>query len=359
LHPGPARAGTLGGLLTIAQARRLFSPETTYLNTASYGLPPRPAFEALQAAADEWRHGRTGWHGWDRSVGEARGVWARLHRVPVDWVAVGNQVSSFTGVVAQSLPRGSRVVCADGDFTSVLWPFLVAAGVEVDIVALEDVPSAVRPGTALVAVSAVQSLDGRLADLDAIEGAAEAAGARTFVDGTQASGWLPLDAGRFDYLASSGYKWLLSPRGAAWMALGPQLAPVPHGAGWFAGQDPWTSIYGLPLRLAAGARALDTSPAWFSHVGAAVALPYLAGLDRAAVQAHCVGLADRFRAGVGMPPGGSAIVAVRQPDALARLQAAGVVAAGRAGAARLAFHLYNTDDDVDLALGALARSRAG
>ncbi len=38
--------GTLSGLLTVAQARRLFSPETTYLNSASYGLPPRPAFEA-------------------------------------------------------------------------------------------------------------------------------------------------------------------------------------------------------------------------------------------------------------------------------------------------------------------------
>ena len=32
--------------------------------------------------------------------------------------------------------------------------------------------------------------------------------------------------------------------------------------------------------------------------------------------------------------------------AMARLTAAGVVASARAGAARLAFHLYNTEDDV-------------
>jgi len=43
----------------VADAQRLFSPEGTYLNTASYGLPPRQAWEALQSAQDEWRHGRT------------------------------------------------------------------------------------------------------------------------------------------------------------------------------------------------------------------------------------------------------------------------------------------------------------
>jgi selenocysteine lyase/cysteine desulfurase len=72
------------------------------------------------------------------------------------------------------------------------------------------------------------------------------------------------------------------------------------------------------------------------------------------VHAHCVGLADAFRVGLGMEPGGSAIVAVRREGALERLQAAGVVAAGRAGAARLSFHLYNTEADVARALDALA-----
>ena len=62
---------------------------------------------------------------------------------------------------------------------------------------------------------------------------------------------------------------------------------VPHQACWYAGGDVWQSIYGLPLRLADSARRFDTSPAWFSHVGAASVLPWLAGLDRAAVRAHC------------------------------------------------------------------------
>jgi selenocysteine lyase/cysteine desulfurase len=357
LHP--VAVGTLGGLLTVAQARRLFSPETIYLNAASYGLPPRPAFEALQAAADEWRHGRTGWHGWDRSVGEARATWARLHGVPASCVAVGNQVSSFAGMVALSLPRGARVVCAQGDFTSVLWPLLVAAELEVDVVPLEDVPSAVRPRTALVAVSAVQSLDGRLADLDALVSAAAECGARTFIDGTQASGWLPLDAGRFDYVASSGYKWLLCPRGVCFMAIRPDAAePLrPHLAGWYAGDDPFETNYGAPLRLASDARRFDLSPAWLSWVGAAPALAVLEDVGIEAIHSHDLALANRFRAGLAMPPGDSAIVSLPADGLGAALREAGVMATEREGRLRFSFHLFNTEADVDRALEVVASGR--
>ena len=138
------------------------------------------------------------------------------------------------------------------------------------------------------------------------------------------------------------------------MAVRPDLDLVPHHAGWYSAADRWGSTYGMPMRLAPDARALDTSPAWFSHVGAAVALPWLADLDLAAVHAHCVGLADSLRAGLGMEPAGSAIVSVPGSDALDRLTRAGVVASPRAAAARMAFHLYNTDDDVQLALDALS-----
>jgi selenocysteine lyase/cysteine desulfurase len=283
-------------------------------------------------------------------------VWARLHGVPAECVAVGNQVSSFAGVVALSLPRGARVVCAHGDFTSVLWPFLVAAGVEVDIVSLEDVPSAVRSGTALVAVSAVQSLDGRVADLQGIAEAAASVDARTFIDGTQASGWLPLDAGRFDYVASSGYKWLLSPRGVSFMAIRPGAdEPLrPYLAGWYAGDEPFDTNYGAPLRLAADARRFDLSPAWLSWVGAAPALAVLEEVGIDTIHQHDLALANRFRAGLGMPPGDSAIVSLPAGSLGAVLAGAGVMATEREGQMRFSFHVYNTETDVDRALEAMS-----
>jgi hypothetical protein len=43
--------------VTIEAAQRLFSPEGAYLDTATYGLPPRTAFDAFQAARRRPRAG--------------------------------------------------------------------------------------------------------------------------------------------------------------------------------------------------------------------------------------------------------------------------------------------------------------
>jgi selenocysteine lyase/cysteine desulfurase len=343
--------------LSIPEARRLFSPETTYLNTASYGLPPRPAWEAMQGAADEWRHGRTGFAGWNRSVGAARETFARLHSVAPRDVAIGPQASPFVGLVALSVPRGSRVVCAEGDFTSLLFPFLARPDVRVDLVPTDAVADAVDDRTDVVAVSAVHSADGRVADLEAVVAAAASHGARTLIDATQACGWMPLDAGRFDYLVASGYKWLLGPRGTAFFTARPEAAErlVPHLAGWYAGEDPDATYYGAPLRLAADASRFDVSPAWLNWVAQAPALALLEQVGIEAIRAHDVALADRFRAGMGLPPGETPIVslALEREDATERLRAAGVMAAGRGGGVRFSFHLYTTGADVDRALEVL------
>jgi selenocysteine lyase/cysteine desulfurase len=75
---------------------------------------------------------------------------------------------------------------------------------------------------------------------------------------------------------------------------------------------------------------------------------------RAAVQAHPVGLADRVRTELALPGGGSAIVSIPIAGAADRLAQAGLRASVRAGAARVGFHIYNTDEDVDRLLNALA-----
>ena len=347
--------------MEIADARPLFTPEPTYLNTATYGLPPRTAVDALEEAVDEWRHGRTGFHGWDESVGWARRTFALLTGVEEDDVAIGGSVSAFGGLVAAALPDGARVLAVEGDFTSVLFPFLAQAprGVQVELVPLERLAEALAPHHDLVAFSVVQSADGRIADVDAVVAAAAAHDVRTFADTTQSTGWLPLEHGRFDYSACAGYKWLCGPRGTAYFTIRPELRDglIPHGAGWYAGEFVDESYYGAPLRLAASARRFDLSPAWHCWVGAAPALELLLELGPHRVGAHDVALANRVREGLGMAPGDSAIVSVAglPEDAADRLQAAGVMAAGRGGALRLSCHLYTTEEDVDRALAVLAR----
>ncbi|MGC5053083.1 aminotransferase class V-fold PLP-dependent enzyme [Micromonospora sp. DT48] len=343
--------------MELEQAQKLWQPQPGWLNTASYGLPPDPAWEALQDALAAWRMGRGSWESWGAETDRCRRAFARLVAVPVADVAVGATVSQLLAPVAAALPTGARVLVPEVEFTSNLFPWLVQVerGVEVRTVALEELAASVDADTDLVAFSLVQSADGTIAAYDEIVTAARAHGALVAVDATQACGWLPFDATRADVVVAGGYKWLMGPRGTAYAYLAPELRDRlrPDAAGWYAGRDPHASYYGPPLRLADDARRFDLSPAWFSWVGAAPALELLLEIGVAQVRAYDVALANRFLAGLGQPPGDSAIVTVEVPGAQEKLERAGVRAAVRAGRVRAAFHLYSTTEDVDLALDAL------
>jgi selenocysteine lyase/cysteine desulfurase len=344
----------------LAAARAEFDAEVTYLNTATVGLPPRRSWLALQAALTDWRAGTSDPAAYDAPLAAARSSYARLVGVHASAVAVGSQVSVFAGLIAACLPDGGEVLTTAGDFTSILFPFYaqVGRGITVREVPLERIAEEVRPQTNLVSVSAVQSADGRVTDLDALHAACEAYETRVLLDTTQAVGWLPVDASRFAYTVCGGYKWLLSPRGTAYFTVQPELLDdlIPHNAGWYAGDDPWSSIYGAPLRLAGDARRFDVSPAWHAWVGAGPAVGLLADLGTDALHGHALGLANRFRAGVGLEPGDSAIVSVAVDDrADEAMRNARIMASVRAGRLRLSFHVSTSEQDVDRASDLLRR----
>jgi len=347
-------------VMTIDEAREQWAPAGVYLNTASYGLPPRDGFAAMQVALADWRGGRTSWEHWGESSEGSRAAFAQMVGVPATRVAIGATVSEFVGMIAASLPAGARVIVPEEEFTSTLFPFLVQQeqrAISVTTVPAAQIAEAIDGDTDVVAFSAVQMSTGEVADLDAIVDSARHHGARTVLDATQACGWMPIDATRFGAVIAAGYKWLTLPRGTAFMAVGDdwQESIVPHSAGWYAGADVHQSYFGPPLRLATDARRFDTSPAWFSWVGAQPALRLLNRIGIDAVYRHDVALANRFRAGLGMEPSNSAIVSVGRDGAAESLERAGIVAALRGGRLRASWHLYNTDADVDTALDALAR----
>jgi selenocysteine lyase/cysteine desulfurase len=336
-----------------------FPPVHGYLNAATLGLPLRATTTSLRAALDDWERGRIDMAAADAAVVRSREAYARLVGVPPGWVAAGPQVSVLVGLIAAALPDGAEVVLPAGDFTSVVFPFLVHAdrGVTVRQVPLEQLAESVTPGTTLVAFSAVQSADGRLADTAAVLEAARSVGALTLADLTQAVGWLPVHAADVDVTVCGTYKWLCSPRGTALLTVRPDLADRvrPLFAGWYAGEPIWESVYGPAMHLAADARRFDVSPAWHAWLGTAPALEAFADADIAQLHHHAVGLADGFRARLGHAPTGSAVVAL--PDPLGELRgalgAAGLTVAGRAGRVRLSFHVWNDLDDVERAAQAL------
>src|SRR4051794_20426840 len=162
------------GPVSIDEARGWWEPAGVYCNTASYGLPPRPAWDALQAALADWRGGRTSWEHWGDSTEGARAAFARLIGVGVGQVATGSTVSELVGTVVTALPAGARVVVPDVEFTSTLFPLLVQERLDVRVVPIDRVPDAVADGADAVAFSAVQMSTGEVADFDAITAAAAA-----------------------------------------------------------------------------------------------------------------------------------------------------------------------------------------
>jgi selenocysteine lyase/cysteine desulfurase len=342
--------------MKITDARELWSPAGVYCNTASYGLPPRPAWDALQAVLADWQGGRTSWERWGETTDASRAAFARLIGVDPARVAVGATVSELVGSVITALPAGARVVVPDIEFTSLLFPLLVQSRLDVRTVPVAEVAEAVAGGADVVAFSAVQMSTGEVAELDAIVGAAAGVDAITVCDATQGLGWLPIDGERLDVVVCSAYKWLMSPRGTAFLSVSERVLDdvVPHSAGWYAGEDVHSSYFGPPLRLAASARRLDVSPAWFSWVGTAPALELIEEIGIDEIHAHDLALANRFRAGLELEPSDSAIVSVDIPDAADRLARAGIVAAMRGGRLRTSWHVYNTEGDVDRVLDALS-----
>jgi selenocysteine lyase/cysteine desulfurase len=328
-----------------------------YLDTATYGLPPDATLLALEEALRGWREWED-WYRWEQDGEACRRLFARIVGASTDEVALVPAVSAAAGVVAASLAAepGDNVVCYEHEFQSGLFPWLLLErrGVEVRLRGLDALAEAVDARTVLVAVSAVQSADGQVADLEALKDA----GAPLFLDATQSAGVLPVDLEGVDFLAAGSYKWLLCPRGLCFLYVRRErLAEVePWLAGWKAIDDVYERYYGPPMNLTGGARRLDTSLPWLVAAGGRPSLELIAELGVERIAAHDLALARRFCAGLGIPQTGSAIVQVgveSSGEAVARLRAAGIKCAARAGALRFAFHLYNDESDVERALEAL------
>lgn len=341
----------------VADFAELWEPRPGWLNTASYGLPPRPGWEALQAALADWHVGATSWEPWDASTARARESFARLVGADAADIFVGSTVSAAVAPIAAALPDGAKVLVDDVEFTSNVFPWQVHAdrGVQVVSASTADLVDAIRPGIDLVAVSAVQSSTGAVLDLPRVVAASKEVGALLVIDASQAAGWLPLDVHGVDALIAHSYKWLMSPRGATFGYLSPELQERcrPLHAGWYAGDDVHGSYYGTRMELAPDARKFDQSPSWFCFVGAAPALELIEEIGVETIYRHNVALANEFRAGLGLPPGDSAIVSAVLPGAEEAFAAAGVRAAVRDGKLRASFHVYSTSADVALALNAL------
>ncbi|MHA6694529.1 aminotransferase class V-fold PLP-dependent enzyme [Homoserinimonas sp. A520] len=338
-----------------------FDPDAVrgYLGAASIGIPTRETVDAQLADIEAWRTAKLSPGDYDQVIERTRRHYATLVGVDAERVAMGSQTSVMVSLFCSAVPSGAEVLCVDGDFSSVVFPFLQRADIRVRSVPLEALASEITEKTWLVAFSFAQSATGAIADVDAIVAAATRTGTFTLCDTTQAAGVHPIDAAIFDATVCHAYKWLCSPRGVAFLTINERLGQqvTPTQAGWYAGDSVWDSCYGPAMQLSPSARRYDVSPAWPAWIGAEPAIRLFASLDIAEVWQHASGLGDALCDALGMPQQHQAIVTWADPDGsdLKRLTDAGLTVSGRAGRLRTAFHLWNNLSDVAAVVAALGR----
>lgn len=353
--------------MTIDEARALFHPEPgiAYLDTATYGLPPQPTVEAMHEAIRAWQAGTADWvPDWDRCGDVSRDLFANLIGAQPDEIALVPTVSVGMAAIAASLTADDHVLVPEGEFTSVLFPLLVAQqerGFAITQVPFDRVADSIDRETTLVATSLVRSQDGRMANLPAICAATDAVGARLLIDATHAIPFVPVNQylGQINFVVCHGYKHLLCPRGAGFLYIQrdrwDQLPPVL--ANWRATDAPHHRSYGGPLTLAPNAARFDVSLDWFAWVGAARSLQLLVEWQQQDLWTIPLRLAADLADQLGLHRPASSIVAVPvdQPAAvLAQLRSAGIRAAAPAGVIRLSTHVYTTADDIERAATMLA-----
>jgi selenocysteine lyase/cysteine desulfurase len=356
-------------LAGMGEVRLLFAPAPgmVYLDAATYGLPPRPTVEALERALRRWQSGEADWvEEWDRRGEECRRLFATLIGGNAREIALVPTVSVGVGLVAASLPAGIEIVVPDDEFTSVLYPLLVAAarhGARLRRVPFGELAGAIGPRTGLVAFSLTRSQDGATAPLGEIVSAAQRVGARLLVDATHAIPFVPVAPwlSGIDYLVCHGYKHLLCPRGVAfchfredrWSEIDPWLA------NWRTADRLYGHSYGGDLdELAGDARRFDVSLAWHAWAGAAHSLALLVEWQQQGVLEDVKRLARRLASGLGRAEPAASIVSVAVADAVgaeAALAAAGIRCAARGGNIRLSPHVYNTPEEIDFAVECVAR----
>ncbi len=261
-------------------------PGLAYLDTATYGLAPRPTLDVLDRAHAMWQAGTAYWiDDFDQPADQARTEFARLVGAAVENVALMPAASVGVGTVAAGLKPGARVVIPDDEFTSVTFPFLVAEqrGAVVNQVPFDSIVDNVHEDTDLVATSLVQAQTGKVAPVERILDHAAAVDAKVLIDATHGFPFVRLHdhMHRIDYVVCAAYKHLLCPRGVAFLVVnGDVEALPPWNANWRAADDPYGRFYGGPLTLPKNAARFDVSVAWLAWVGAVASLRLLNTWDQ-------------------------------------------------------------------------------
>lgn len=234
----------------------LIQKNIIFLNHGSFGACPRPVFEEYQRWQLELERQPVEFLGrrFDTLMADARKPLAKyIHCDAQDVVYVPNATTGLN-IVARSLQlqAGDEIVTTDHEYGALdrTWTFLCEkAGAVYKRVAIplpvttqadfiERVWSAITPRTRILFLSHITSPTALVFPIQELVRRARAQGILSIIDGAHTVGQIPLDLRALDadVYSSNMHKWLLAPKGSAFLYVRrdvqPQIEPLVVSWGW-------------------------------------------------------------------------------------------------------------------------------
>ena len=348
-----------------------------YFDHAAVGPLPTRAIEASKRVVEEKSEGDLHWGSWEDAAEATRKSIASLVKAKGEEIALVHNTSEGLAIVGNGLSyaKGQNIVTCDLEFTSNLFPWQALArryGLQLKVVRnrdgrleMDDFVTAIDAKTKVVAISYVQYSNGFKIDLKELSRIAHENGVYVVTDAVQALGQMPVDISELgvDFLATSGYKWLLSPIATGFLyvrqALFEELWPTIVGYRSDENSMEFNFREFQPGHTARRYEGGQLNFPGFAGMRESIALLEEVGIDT--VRTRILSLVDRMVDGLKRNTSvhvkssleessrsGIVSLACRDPESLAqRLLQRGVVVSVRGGGLRISPHFYNTEGEID------------
>lgn len=360
----------------------------TYLNSGSYCALADTVKDAINTYMDERLLVGVNWDLWVAKNEAVRGLVAQILGAQPDEIAVTASASAGINALASACDfSGARnkVVISDFEFptNAQIWHAQEPRGARVvhvpraadGYIPLESFAKAIDAETQIVAVTQVCFRNGAMLDIAGIAKLAHARGAKIMVDCYQAVGALKVDVKQLDvdFAVGGMVKYLLGTAGLGFLYARADLIPtlLPTNSGWFA-QENIPAMDITANRPSPSARRFEAgTPAVLNCYAAEAGLTIICEVGTAAIESrvrYLVRLCMQRLESIGWPSitppeqarhGPLVCVQAKQVEALCRqLKAENIVTSSRDDNLRASFHFYNSEQDVEALVRALARHRA-
>jgi len=384
--------------LPMGSQRDLFEVprHVAYFNCASSMPQLRAASERLAATA------RAKAHPWTRTPADYLGNAETIRQLCAELVggdsdgyavvpSASYAIATAVRALESSVGSGDEVVMMAEEFPSMVLALRRLAAERGARVAVVPTPpdgdwsgalvARIGEGARVVGVSSCHWTNGARVDLLAVARACRSVGAALVVDGTQTVGAMPFDMEAIapDFLAISGYKWMMAPYGVSFLYVAPRWRDArPLEEAWLArhGAEDFAGLVSPSDRYQPGARRFDMGEKGHALLPGAIAgLEQLRAWGVPAIAASLAEVNERVTRRLGelgfiLPPQelrcphmfGAEAPEGFPGDIAARLRAQDIHISRRGRSLRFAPHLHVDEADIERLTGALeaiaAKARA-